>query len=160
MSGNFVSHIINMSFTPYCKLVDKGDLQQTKNYLGRSLKSQQRSYSHGHNPDLPGTTNQRTFSRFKSDERLNNPRDFPFWQKKFRNIPILKSFLFLAKEFCNFPFLALFRYSNSPQILLCKKKIPHHIKMSAHIWSTKYRWNQKLIAQFCCTLRDEYFKPN
>jgi hypothetical protein len=47
-----------------------------------------------------------------------------------------------------------------PQILLCKKKIPHHIKMSAHIWSTKCRWNQKLITQFYCTLRDEYFKSN
>jgi hypothetical protein len=35
--------------------------------------------------------------------------------------------------------LALFSFSNSPQILLCKKKIPHHIKMLAHIWSTKYR---------------------
>jgi hypothetical protein len=41
-----------------------------------------------------------------------------------------------------------------------KKKIPHHIKISVHIWSTKYRWNQKLIAQFYCTLRDEHFKPN
>jgi hypothetical protein len=28
---------------------------------------------------------------------------------------------------------ALFRFQNSPQILLCKKKIPHHIKISAHI---------------------------
>jgi hypothetical protein len=46
------------------------------------------------------------------------------------------------------------------QISLCKKKISHHIKISAHIWSTKCRLNQKLIAQFCCTLRDEYFKPN
>jgi hypothetical protein len=27
----------------------------------------------------------------------------------------------------------------SSQILICKKKIPHYIKMSAHIWSTKYR---------------------
>jgi hypothetical protein len=44
--------------------------------------------------------------------------------------------------------------------LLCKKKIPRHIKMSANAWSTKYWWNQKLIAQFCCTLRDEHFKPN
>jgi hypothetical protein len=26
-----------------------------------------------------------------------------------------------------------------PQILLCKKKISHHIKMSAYIWSTKCR---------------------
>jgi hypothetical protein len=51
-------------------------------------------------------------------------------------------------------------YPNSPQISLCKKKIPHHIKISAYIRSTKYRWNQKLIAQFCCTLRDEYFKSN
>jgi hypothetical protein len=55
---------------------------------------------------------------------------------------------------------ALFRYQIYPQIPLCKKKIPHHIKMSAYIWSTKCRWNQKLIAQFCCTLRDECFKPN
>jgi hypothetical protein len=47
----------------------------------------------------------------------------------------------------------LFRYQIFPQISLCKKKIPHHIKISAHAWSTKYRWNQKLIAQFCCTLR-------
>jgi hypothetical protein len=30
-----------------------------------------------------------------------------------------------------------------PQISLCKKKIPHHIKMSAHIWSIKCRWNKK-----------------
>jgi hypothetical protein len=55
---------------------------------------------------------------------------------------------------------ARFRFQNSPQISLCKKKISHHIKMSAHIWSTKCRWNQKLITQFYCTLRDEYFKPN
>jgi hypothetical protein len=46
------------------------------------------------------------------------------------------------------------------QISLCKKKIPHHIKILAHAWSTKCRWNQKLIAQFCCTLRDEHFEPN
>jgi hypothetical protein len=26
-----------------------------------------------------------------------------------------------------------------PQILLCKKEIPHHIKMLANAWSTKYR---------------------
>jgi hypothetical protein len=50
--------------------------------------------------------------------------------------------------------VAMFSSSNSPQILLCKKKIPYHIKMPAHVWSTKCRWNQKLIAQFCCTLRD------
>jgi hypothetical protein len=41
------------------------------------------------------------------------------------------------------------------QIPLCKKEILHHIKMSVNAWSTKYRWNHKLIAQFCCTLRDE-----
>jgi hypothetical protein len=46
------------------------------------------------------------------------------------------------------------------QIALCKKKILHHIKMSANAWSTKCRWNQKLIAQFCCTLRDEHFESN
>jgi hypothetical protein len=28
---------------------------------------------------------------------------------------------------------ALFRYPNLPQILLCKKKIPHHIKIPAHL---------------------------
>jgi hypothetical protein len=46
------------------------------------------------------------------------------------------------------------------QILLCKKKISHHIEMPAHVQSTKYRWNKKIITQFCCTLRDEHFKPN
>jgi hypothetical protein len=56
--------------------------------------------------------------------------------------------------------LALFRSSILPQILLCKKKIPHHIKIPANAWSTKCRWNQKLIVQFCCTLRDEYFESN
>jgi hypothetical protein len=42
-------------------------------------------------------------------------------------------------------FTALFSYQILPQISLCKKKIPHHIKISANVWSTKYRWNQKLI---------------
>jgi hypothetical protein len=41
-----------------------------------------------------------------------------------------------------------------------QKKISHHIKMPAHAWSTKCRWNQKLITQFCCTLRDERFESN
>jgi hypothetical protein len=49
---------------------------------------------------------------------------------------------------------------SNPQIPLCKKEIPHHIKMSANAWSTKCRWNKKLIAQFCCTLRDEHFESN
>jgi hypothetical protein len=31
----------------------------------------------------------------------------------------------------------LFSSLNSPQISLCKKKISHHIKMSANTWSTK-----------------------
>jgi hypothetical protein len=44
--------------------------------------------------------------------------------------------------------------------LLCKIPILRHIKILAHIWSTKYRRNKKLIAQFCYTLGDEYFKPN
>jgi hypothetical protein len=56
--------------------------------------------------------------------------------------------------------LALFSSPNLPQISLCEKKISHHIKIPAYIWSTKCRWNQKLIAQFGCTLRDERFKPN
>jgi hypothetical protein len=46
------------------------------------------------------------------------------------------------------------------QITLYKKKILRHLKIPAHVWSTKYRWNKKLITQFCCTLRDEHFKPN
>jgi hypothetical protein len=54
----------------------------------------------------------------------------------------------------------LFSYLDSPQISLCKKKIPCHIKISANAWSTKCWWNKKLIAQFCCTLRDEHFKPS
>jgi hypothetical protein len=43
---------------------------------------------------------------------------------------------------------------------LCKKKILHDIKLMIHAWSTKCRWNQKLIAQFGCNLRDERFEPN
>jgi hypothetical protein len=38
---------------------------------------------------------------------------------------------------------------------LCKKKIPRHIKLAIYAWSNQCRWNQKLIAQFGCTLRDE-----
>jgi hypothetical protein len=34
---------------------------------------------------------------------------------------------------------ALFSYQILPQISLCKKKIPHHIKMPANAWSTKCR---------------------
>jgi hypothetical protein len=55
---------------------------------------------------------------------------------------------------------ALFRYQIYLPNSTMQKKDSHHIKMSAHAWSTKWRWNQKLIAQFCCTLRDERFKPN
>ena len=43
---------------------------------------------------------------------------------------------------------------------LCKKKISHHIKLAVHTWSTKCRRNQKLIAQFGCTLRVEPFEHN
>jgi hypothetical protein len=46
------------------------------------------------------------------------------------------------------------------QNVLCKNKIPRHIKIPAHAWSTKCRWNQKLITQFCCTLRDEHYEHN
>jgi hypothetical protein len=66
-----------------------------------------------------------------------------------------------------FPYINLAEKSLRPcrcqifsQILLCKKKILHHIKMSAHAWSTTCRWNQKLIAQFSCTLRYESFESN
>jgi hypothetical protein len=38
-----------------------------------------------------------------------------------------------------FWFTAMFRCQIFPQIPLCKKKIPHHIKMPAHVWSTKCR---------------------
>jgi hypothetical protein len=41
-----------------------------------------------------------------------------------------------------------------------QKEDSHHIKISAHAWSTKCKWNKKLIAYFCCTLRDERFEPN
>jgi hypothetical protein len=61
---------------------------------------------------------------------------------------------------CWIEFLPLFSSQFHPQILLCKKKILHHIKMSANAWSTKYRWNKKLIIQFCYTLRDEHFESN
>jgi hypothetical protein len=36
-------------------------------------------------------------------------------------------------------------------LILCKKKILRHIKLAVHAWKTKYRRNQKLIAQFGCT---------
>jgi hypothetical protein len=42
----------------------------------------------------------------------------------------------------------------------CKQKIFRHIKLAIHAWSTKCRWNQKLIVQLGCTLRDERFEPN
>jgi len=45
-------------------------------------------------------------------------------------------------------------------LALCKKKILRRIKLAVHVWSTKCRWNQKLIAQFGWTLRDESFEPN
>jgi hypothetical protein len=41
-----------------------------------------------------------------------------------------------------------------------QKKISRHIKLAIYVWSTKCRWNQKLIVQFGCTLRDERFEPN
>ena len=41
-----------------------------------------------------------------------------------------------------------------------KNKILYHIKLMVHAWSTKYRRNQKLIAQLGCTLRYERFEPN
>lgn len=47
----------------------------------------------------------------------------------------------------NFP--SKFRYT--------KKNSSSH-QTSTHVWSTKRRWNQKLIVQFSCTLRDESFK--
>jgi hypothetical protein len=59
--------------------------------------------------------------------------------------------------------LALWPYLVPLKLLnlaLCKKKILRHIKLAVHAWSTKCRWNQKLIAQFSCTLRDERFEPN
>jgi hypothetical protein len=50
-------------------------------------------------------------------------------------------------------------FSSSEEVL-CKQKIPRHIKLTIHAWSTKCRWNQKLIVQLGCTLRDERFEPN
>jgi hypothetical protein len=44
--------------------------------------------------------------------------------------------------------------------LLCEHKILRHIKLAIHAWSTKCRWNQKLIVQLGCTMRDERFEPN
>jgi hypothetical protein len=47
-----------------------------------------------------------------------------------------------------------------PKFHYAKRRFPHHIKMLINIWSTKCRWNYKLIVQFCCTLRDEHFESN
>ena len=57
-------------------------------------------------------------------------------------------------------FEALFSSSKFLKSALCKKKILRHIKLTVHAWSTKCRRNQKLIAQFALTLRDESFEPN
>jgi hypothetical protein len=51
-------------------------------------------------------------------------------------------------------------FSSSKNVLCKKKKIHRHIKLAIHAWSTKCRWNQKLIVQLGCTLRDERFEPN
>jgi hypothetical protein len=40
---------------------------------------------------------------------------------------------------CHGIVLGLFSSQIFLQILLCKKKIPHHIKMPSNAWSTKYR---------------------
>ena len=68
----------------------------------------------------------------------------------FRLSPASASFLLWV---CLVPF-------KFPTLILCKKKIPRHIKLAVHVWSTKCLRNQKLIAQFGCTLRDERFEPN
>ena len=58
------------------------------------------------------------------------------------------------------PTWALFSFLILQILALCKKKISCHIKLTVHTWSTKCLRNQKLIAQFGCTLRDERFKSN
>ena len=55
---------------------------------------------------------------------------------------------------------AMFSAHKIQTLALCKKKIFRHIKLAVHVWSTKCWRNQKLIAQFGCTLRDERFEPN
>jgi hypothetical protein len=59
-----------------------------------------------------------------------------------------------------FPRTGLFRFPILPTKFTMQNFYFRHIKMSAHIWSTKCRWNKKLIIQFCCTLRDEHLEPN
>jgi len=55
---------------------------------------------------------------------------------------------------------AMFNSTEIQNLALYKKKIFRHIKLAVHTWSTKCRRNQKLIAQFALTLRDESFEPN
>ena len=66
----------------------------------------------------------------------------------------------VRSETVEFGGISSFRLLIFLNLTLCKKKIPHHIKLAVHAWSTKCRRNQKLIAQFDCTLRDERFEPN
>jgi hypothetical protein len=55
---------------------------------------------------------------------------------------------------------ALWAVFSSTKKTLCRKKIPRHIKLAIYAWSTKCRWNKKLIVQLGSTLRDERFEPN
>ena len=52
--------------------------------------------------------------------------------------------------------LALVLFS---KVHYAKRKFPSY-QTYGNAWSTKCRRNQKLIAQFALTLRDESFEPN
>jgi hypothetical protein len=53
--------------------------------------------------------------------------------------PTTASLKSIKKWYVYIPPKPLFNFQFHPQILLCKKKIPHHIKISANAWSTKCR---------------------
>jgi hypothetical protein len=80
--------------------------------------------------------------------RVGQHRSAPLWSPESQSQRI--------SEIC-FTIQAVF---SSTKSVLFQKKIPRHIKLAIHVWSNKCRWNQKLIVQFGCTLRDERFEPN
>ena len=61
-------------------------------------------------------------------------------------------------KFIYCPAYSLHPLFSSPKMHYAKKN--RHIKLAVYAWSTKCRRNQKLIAQFALTLRDESFEPN
>jgi hypothetical protein len=120
---------------------------------------------------LPNKTKSATVTEPKLFHQLNNSTvkgDVAYWGEFFY-IQALFSCHTNPKYFLFHPSHRIFRRMHEAlndcvyflkKKVLCKQKIPRHIKLTIHACSTKCRWNQKLIVQLSCTLRDERFEPN